>query len=85
MAGPQLFQPTDPAGEGDSNVLGGYVLNTTSLEFNNNLRQLLHVGYKIAAKMGDRYLNMLTEYKASVARNVTMNLVDRHMKPLFLA
>ena len=54
-------------------------------EFNNNLRQLLHVGYKIAAKMGDRYLDMLKEYKASVARNVTMNLVDRHMKPLFLS
>lgn len=53
-------------------------------EFNNHLRQLLHVGYKIAAKMGDRYLGMLVEYKESVARNVTTNLVDRHMKPLFL-
>lgn len=53
-------------------------------EFNNHLRQLLHVGYKIAAKMGDRYLNMLVEYKDSVARNVTTNLLDRHMKPLFL-
>ena len=42
------------------------------------------MGYKIAAKMGDRYLGMLVEYKESVARNVTTNLVDRHMKPLFL-
>jgi len=53
-------------------------------EFNNNLRQLLHVGYKIAAKMGDRYLSMLKEYEESVARNVTLNLLERHMKPLFL-
>lgn len=54
-------------------------------EFNPHLRQLLHVGYKIAAKMGDRYLDMLDEFRDSVARNVTLNLVERHMKPLFLA
>lgn len=54
-------------------------------EFNNHLRQLLHVGYKIAAKMGERYLGLLVEYQESVARNVTTNLLDRHMKPLFLA
>lgn len=54
-------------------------------EFNLHLRQLLHVGYKIAAKMGDRYLAMLVEFKESVSRNVTTNLLDRHMKPLFLA
>lgn len=54
-------------------------------EFNLHFRQLLHVGYKIAAKMGDRYLNMLVQFKDSVSRNVTTNLVERHMKPLFLA
>ncbi len=54
-------------------------------EFNVHLRQLLHVGYKIAAKMGDRYLNMLVEFKESVSRNVSTNLLERHMKPLFLA
>lgn len=53
-------------------------------EFNNSLRQLLHVGYKVAAKLGDRYLDMLDEYQESVARNVTLNLIERHMKPLFL-
>jgi len=53
-------------------------------EFNLNLRQLLHVGYKIAAKMGDRYLNMLGECEESISKNVTENLYDRHIKPLFL-
>ena len=52
-------------------------------EFNAHLRQLLHVGYKIAAKMGDRYLTMLDECQDSIARNVTKNLLERHMKPLF--
>jgi tagaturonate epimerase len=52
--------------------------------FNADVRQLLHVGYKVASKMGDRYLGMLRECEASIARNVTTNLYDRHVKPLFV-
>ncbi len=52
--------------------------------YNLNLRQLLHVGYKVAAKMGDRYLDVLASCRESVERNVTTNLLERHLKPLFL-
>ena len=52
--------------------------------FNPNLRQLLHVGYKVAAKMGNRYLEALEVCRTSVSRNVTENLYERHLKPLFL-
>jgi hypothetical protein len=52
--------------------------------FNADLRQLLHVGFKVAAKMGDKYLKMLDACEADIARNVTGNLFDRHIKPLFL-
>ena len=52
--------------------------------FNPHLRQLLHVGYKIAAKMGTRYTNMLEACESSISRNVTENLFDRHIEPLFL-
>jgi hypothetical protein len=52
--------------------------------FNPNVRQLLHVGYKIAAKQGSRYLDALKEHEGCVARNVTENLYVRHLKPLFL-
>ena len=50
--------------------------------FNPHLRQLLHVGYKIAAKKGERYLSALREFQEPIARNVTANLFERHMKPL---
>lgn len=53
--------------------------------YNPHLRQLLHVGYKIAARMGTRYLNALTEYEPFVTRNVSENLFERHVKPLYLA
>ena len=52
--------------------------------FNPDLRQLLHVGFKVAAKMGGKYLNMLDTCEASISRNVTENLFERHIKPLFL-
>ena len=53
-------------------------------DYNPNLRQLLHVGYKVAAKMGERYLEMLDACASVVAKNVTENLYERHLKPLFL-
>jgi len=53
-------------------------------DFNPSLRQLLHVGFKIAAKKGNSYLDLLDEYKVEIGRNVTGNLWERHIKPLFL-
>jgi hypothetical protein len=52
--------------------------------FNPHLRQLLHIGYKVAAQMGDRYLRALRQNESSVARNVTDNIYERHLKPLFI-
>jgi hypothetical protein len=52
--------------------------------YNQSFRQLLHVGFKVAAKMGDRYLNALEANEEIVARNVTTNLYDRHIRPIFL-
>ncbi len=53
-------------------------------QFNPHFRQLLHVGYKMAAKMGQRYLDALKDCEASVSKNVTLNLYERHLKQLFL-
>ncbi len=52
--------------------------------FNANVRQLLHVAFKVAAKQGSRYLDLLNANEAIVGEQVTRNLLDRHMKPLFL-
>ena len=53
-------------------------------EFNQHMRQLLHVSFKVAAKHGDRYLQMLKDNAEIVGKNVTENIYERHMKPLFL-
>ena len=52
--------------------------------YNQSFRQLIHVGFKVAAKMGSRYLDALEANEAMVAKNVTTNLFERHIKPVFL-
>ncbi|MFP4508853.1 MAG: tagaturonate epimerase family protein [Spirochaetaceae bacterium] len=51
--------------------------------FNPNVRQLLHVGYKVAAGMGDRYYAALKENRETIARNVTTNILERHLLRVF--
>lgn len=58
--------------------------NQKCAEYNPNFRQLIHVGYKVAAKMGDKYLNALKANEAVVAKNVAENVFERHIKPLFI-
>jgi hypothetical protein len=52
--------------------------------YNLHVRQLLHVGYKVAAEMGGEYLRMLVKYREVIGQNVTENLFDRHIIPLFV-
>ncbi len=52
--------------------------------YNQSFRQLLHVGFKVAAKMGPKYLEALEANEEVVAKNVTTNLFERHIKPVFL-
>ena len=52
--------------------------------YNPSFRQLLHVGFKIAAKMGPRYIDLLEANEAVIAKNVTENLYTRHIAPVFL-
>jgi tagaturonate epimerase len=54
-----------------------------NLAYNPSIRQLLHVGFKVAAKMGGRYLDLLKTAENTIAKNVTENLFNRHIKPLF--
>ena len=52
--------------------------------YNLHFRQLLHVGYKIASKLGKEYLSALRINEKVISKNVTENIFYRHIKPLFL-
>ncbi len=51
--------------------------------YNPHFRQLIHVAYKIAAQIGDRYLDGLQKHEAIIAKNVTQNLLERHIRCIF--
>ena len=54
-------------------------------DYDSNFRQLLHVGYKIAAEMRREYTDMLQRYEDAIAPHVTANLFERHIQPIFMA
>jgi hypothetical protein len=57
--------------------------NLSRDSYNPNFRQLLHCSYKIAAEMGEIYLHNIIKYKDIISRNVTENLYEKHIKPIF--
>lgn len=54
-----------------------------AVSYNPGFRQLIHVGYKVAAELGKEYTDALKANKAVVAACVTENLYDRHILRLF--
>ncbi len=52
-------------------------------DYNLNFRQLIHVGYKVAAEMGEKYTGLLEKYREIVGGCVEENIYDRHLVRLF--
>lgn len=52
--------------------------------YNVHFRQLLHVGYKVAAELGDRYYEAVEANEKVIAQNVFENLFERHIKRVFV-
>ena len=48
-----------------------------------NLRQLLHISFRIAAEKGNIYYDAMQAGRISISKCVTENLFERHIKPLF--
>lgn len=57
--------------------------NSESPDFNPDMRQLIHVGYKLAALRMDEYLNLLDKNRDIVSKCVYENIYNRHICRLF--
>jgi len=55
----------------------------SSPDYNPHFRQLVHIAFRVAAEMGDRFLSAVKASEVTVSRNVTENLWDRHIRPIF--
>lgn len=80
----RLPAPEDVFGWGSRAFVSALRHDQDNSAYNMHFRQLLHIGYKIAAEMGDRFLQALAKHDAVIAKNVTDNLYERHIVPLFL-
>ncbi|HYG23010.1 MAG TPA: tagaturonate epimerase family protein [Verrucomicrobiae bacterium] len=80
----KLPSPQDIAGWDAARFAASVRHDQKSPHFNPHVRQLLHVGFKVAAKKGDTYLNLVRQCSETISRNVTGNLYERHLKPVFL-
>ncbi len=80
----QLPKPEEVNGWSSDQLVAALRHDPKNPAYNSSMRQLLHVGFKVAAKMGKRYLDLLSTEEQTIAKNVTANLFDRHIRPLFL-
>jgi hypothetical protein len=77
---------TDEVAKWDGQQFAAALRHDQSCEqYNPSFRQLLHVGYKIAAQLETRYLDALQKHETTIAQNVTENIYERHIKPIFLS
>ena len=52
-------------------------------DYNLHFRQFLHISFKIAGEMNGIYTAALDACEAGIAPNVTGNLLNRHLRPIF--
>ncbi len=52
-------------------------------DYNPHFRQLIHVGYKVAAEMDKKYYDALEKFADIIGENVEQNIFERHLQRLF--
>lgn len=80
----KLPSATEVSGWTPDKFFGSLHHNPVNPDFNKDFRQLLHVGYKIAAELGDDFLSQVRRNEKFIGPLVTENIYDNHIKPLFI-
>jgi tagaturonate epimerase len=52
-------------------------------DYNPDMRQLVHVAYKVAAEYGREFTEMVEKHGEVIGRQVTANIYDRHFRRIF--
>ncbi|MFH1718926.1 MAG: tagaturonate epimerase family protein [Planctomycetota bacterium] len=74
----------EEVGKWDGPTFAAVLRHEQSCElYNPNVRQLLHVAYKVAAEMGNRFSDALDKHQEIIAQNVTENIYARHVRRVF--
>jgi len=79
----QLPSVEDVAGWSSEQYVRALRHDLTCPDYNVSFRQLIHVAYKVAYELGDEFSQALEEHREIIGRNVTYNLLERHILPIF--
>jgi len=81
---PQQLPSADAVAGWDSRAFTGALRHEQDCPaYNPGFRQLIHVAYKVACELGDEYTDALSKHAEIIGRNVTHNLLERHIIPIF--
>ncbi|MDR3078213.1 MAG: tagaturonate epimerase family protein [Planctomycetota bacterium] len=80
----RLPSPSEAAGWSAERFAAAIRHDAANPHYNPDARQLMHVAYKLAAKMGQRYFDLLDRNAEAVGKAVTDNIYRRHLRPLFI-
>ena len=81
---PEKLPVPDSVDKWDSNKYADTLRHIPgNADYNPHFRQLIHVGYKVAAEMGKEYYSALKKYEGIIGQNVEENIYARHLKRLF--
>jgi hypothetical protein len=80
----KLVSPKTVNGWGAEDFANALRHDVSCPQYDIHFRQLMHLAYKIAAEMGEEFINALEEHEDSIAPCVTANIYERHIKPLFI-
>ncbi len=67
-----------------ADFVGALKHDQSNPQYSTSFRQLIHIGFKVAAEMGQRYTDALDESQKEINIGVTNNIYQRHLVPLFL-
>ncbi len=65
------------------NFVSAITHNSSNPHYNPDMRQLIHVGYKLAAARMEEYLTLLNKNRETVSKCVYENIYNRHICRLF--
>ena len=57
--------------------------NQRDPRFNRDFRQLVHIAFRVAAEMGDKFKQGMLKSRTSIEQHVVENLFVKHIQPLF--
>lgn len=79
----QLPTPDNVDGWSSEELAARLRHDQTCAHYDPQFRQLVHVSFKVAAEIGEPYLQALVKYRDIIAQNVGDNILKRHIIPIF--